>query len=176
MISPIKVVYSEKFGIRLVLLFVVGGLVISSSLWPISYEKILGANSSHEISNKALLADFYEEVYDNYNISALDKYLDINFTSATGADKELFKEITNKSQGSFPNSTRTLINILADGDLVAVFNSWNATFSGDNFMGAPANGNQFTTATVDLFRLGDGKITEHWQIGDYSNFTKAVYG
>jgi hypothetical protein len=64
----------------------------------------------------------------------------------------------------------------SEGDMVATFNSWNPTFSGEDFLGTTANGNPFTTATVDLFRISNGQIVEHWEIGDYSNITQAVYG
>lgn len=95
------------------------------------------------------------------NVSAIDKFLADNFSSATGADKEKFMEITNGSHSSFPDSKRTLISLIADGDMVAMFNSWNGSFSSEDFYGTAANGKPFTTATADLFRISDGQIVEH---------------
>ena len=51
--------------------------------------------------------------------------------------------------------------MIAEGDMVAVFNSWNATCSDEDFFGTPANGSPFTTATAYLFRISDGQIVEH---------------
>ncbi len=167
-------VWLEKFKTKLPLILSVVGLTTVGSLWYIPLEQVSG--QSQVESNKALVTALYDEVYDNRNVSAIDKFLADNFSSATGADKQLFKEITNASHSSFPDQTRTLNNMIAEGDMVAIFNSWNATFSGEDFLGIPANGNQFTTATADLFRISDGQIVEHWEIGDYSNFTEAVYG
>jgi predicted ester cyclase len=166
----------EKFQTKLPLILAVLGLSTVVTLWYVPLEEILGQDKSQEEANKAIVTAFYEEVYDNRNATAIDKYIADNFSSDTGADKQKFKEITDITHRSFPDATRTLNNIIAEGDMVAIFNSWNATFSGEDFYGTPANGNQFTTATADLFRIPEDQIVENRQIVDYSNFTKAVYG
>lgn len=166
----------ERFKTKLPSILVVLGLATVGSLWLIPLEEVSGQGTPQENANKAIVTAFYNEVYDNRNVSAVDKFLADNFSSATGADKQKFMEITNASNTSFPDSKRTLISLIADGDMVAMFNSWNGTFSGEDFYGTSANGKPFTTATADLFRISDGQIVEHWQIGDYSNFTKAIYG
>lgn len=166
----------EKFDTKLTFILTVLGLVTVGTLWFIPLEGVSGQDKSQEEVNKAIVTAFYDEVYDNRNASAIDKYIADNFSSDTGADKQKFKEIIESTHRSFPDAARTPDNIIAEGDMVAIFNSWNATFSGEDFVGTAANGNQFTTATADLFRISDGQIIEHRQIGDYSNFTQAVYG
>ncbi|MDR4512634.1 MAG: ester cyclase [Nitrososphaeraceae archaeon] len=165
----------EKFQTKLSLILAVIGIATVASLWPVPLEEVLAQDKSQGEANKAIVTAFYEEVYDNRNSSAIDKYIANNFSSDNGADKQKFKEIIDATYSSFPDANRILDDIIAEGDMVAIFNSWNATFSGEDFLGTPANGNQFTTATADLFRISDGQIVENSQIGDYSNFTKAVY-
>ena len=168
----------ERFKTKLPSILVVLGLATVGSLWLIPLEQVSGQDTSQEEANKALVTAFYDEAYDNRNATAVDKYMADNFSSHvhTGADKQKFKEITHNSFSSFPDQQRTLISLIVDGDMVAMFNSWNATFSGEDFYGTAANGKPFTTAVADLFRISDGQIVEHWQIGDYSNFTRAIYG
>ncbi|HZD33746.1 MAG TPA: ester cyclase [Nitrososphaeraceae archaeon] len=168
----------EKVKTKIPLILAILGIAIIGSLWLIPLKEVSGQDTSQEEANKALVTAFYDEAYDNLNATAVDKYMADNFSSHvhTGADKQKFKEITQTSLSSFPDQKRTLINMIAEGDTVAIFNSWNATFSGEDFLGTPANGNPFTTATADLFRISDGQIVEHWEIGDYSNLTQAVYG
>ncbi|HZD33727.1 MAG TPA: ester cyclase [Nitrososphaeraceae archaeon] len=168
----------EKVKTKIPLTLAILGIAIIGSLWLVPLKEVSGQDTSQEEANKALVTAFYDEAYDNRNASAVDKYVADTFLSHvhTGADKQKFKEITQISFSSFPDQKRTLINLIAEGDMVAIFNSWNATFSGKDFLGTPANGNPFTTAVADLFRISDGQIVEHWEIGDYSNFTQAVYG
>jgi predicted ester cyclase len=64
--------------------------------------------------------------------------------------------------------------MIAEGGMVAIFNSWDGTFTGKDVGGIPANGNPWTAATADLYQISDGQILEHWQVADYSNFTEAV--
>jgi predicted ester cyclase len=51
--------------------------------------------------------------------------------------------------------------MIAEGGMVAIFNSWDGTFTGKDVGGIPANGNPWTAATADLSRISDGQILEH---------------
>jgi len=69
-----------------------------------------------------------------------------------------------------PDLAGTLDYIKAEGDKVSTFGRMNGTFSGEDNFGKPANGNPFTIAVADVFRISDGQISEHFHVGDYSNF------
>ena len=86
-------------------------------------------------------------------------------------DKESLKALVRAAIDSFPDVKRTLYNMIAEGDMVAILNRWDGTFTCEDVGGIPANGNPWT---ADLYRISDGQILEHWQVADYSNFTKAV--
>ena len=65
-----------------------------------------------------------------------------------------------------------IIDMIAEGDKVAVIGTWTGTHSGD-FMGMPATGNEFEIPVFDLFRIEDGLITDHWGVTDNLAFGMA---
>ncbi len=158
------------------LVLAIAGLAIVGSLSSIIHLLQVSAKlPSVEEQNKALVIAFFNDVYDNRNVSAIDRYLADNFSSAISkGDKQSYENIIDAVHNSFPDLTRSLDHIIAEGDMVVTFNSWNGTFSGEDFFGIPVNGNAFTATTADLFRIYDGQIVQQWLIGDYSNFTQAV--
>ena len=68
----------EKFQTKLSLILAVLGLATVASLWPLPLE-VLAQDKSQGEANKAIVTAFYEEVYDNRNASAIDKYIANNF-------------------------------------------------------------------------------------------------
>ena len=59
----------------------------------------------------------------------------------------------------------TIEDLIAEGDKVVV--RW--TNSGTNvgeFLGMPPTGKSFTIAGIDIHRLQDGKMAEHWHVVD----------
>jgi hypothetical protein len=107
----------EKFQTKLPFILAVLGLSTVVNLWPGPLEEVLGQDKSQEEANKAIATSFYEEVYNNRNVTAIDKYIADNFSSDTGADKQKFKEIIDTTHRSFPDATRTFDNIIAEGDM-----------------------------------------------------------
>ena len=63
---------------------------------------------------------------------------------------------------------------MADGDNVAVFGDWTATFKTD-FMGMPTTGKTIKIKDVDIFKFNsDGKITEHRNIQSSAEMMKQL--
>ena len=54
---------------------------------------------------------------------------------------------------------------VAEGDRVAGLLTARGTHIG-LFMGIPATGSQVEFRTMDIFRIADGKIAEHWAMPD----------
>jgi predicted ester cyclase len=61
--------------------------------------------------------------------------------------------------------------MLAEDDLVWVYNTIAGTHTGEGFLGLPPTGNKIKYDVVDMFRLRDGKLSEHWDVAD----TKALF-
>jgi len=52
----------------------------------------------------------------------------------------------------------------AEGDLVVARKTWRGTHRGE-LLGIPATGKQVTLEVIDISRIRDGKIVEHWSEG-----------
>ncbi len=55
--------------------------------------------------------------------------------------------------------------MVAEGDRVAVRWTQSGTHVAD-FLGIPATGRRFTIAGIDIYRLHDGRLAEHWHVVD----------
>ena len=61
----------------------------------------------------------------------------------------------------FPDAQTTMLDIIAERDKVVVRASMEGTHSGP-FMGIPPTGRSVTWSFIDIYRIVDGKIVEHW--------------
>jgi steroid delta-isomerase-like uncharacterized protein len=61
----------------------------------------------------------------------------------------------------FPDITATAHQILADGDLVAARLEYRGTHLG-SFLGIPATGRSIAIQSIDIWRVEDGLLAEHW--------------
>lgn len=64
-----------------------------------------------------------------------------------------------------PNMDVTIVDIIAEGDRVAIFATFTGTHEGE-FMGNPATGNAISFDNADFFRFEDGQIVERWGVSD----------
>jgi len=61
--------------------------------------------------------------------------------------------------------TFTVEDVIAEGDKVVV--RWtNAGTNVGDFLGIPATGRAFNIAGIDIYRLEEGKLAEHWHVVD----------
>jgi len=108
-----------------------------------------------EAKNKAMVVKFYDEFFNKHSIAAADTYLAPDYIqhnpiAATGREpvKKIFTEIFKK----FPQSRAQIKRVLADGELVALH------------IHSKATPNDLGRAVVDIFRVKNGKIVEHWDV------------
>jgi steroid delta-isomerase-like uncharacterized protein len=59
----------------------------------------------------------------------------------------------------------TVEDLIAEGDRVVVRWTNTGTHIG-NFAGIPATGRTFTIAGIDIYRVADGQLCEHWHVID----------
>src|SRR5437764_1381191 len=62
---------------------------------------------------------------------------------------------------AFPDAHVTLDDVLAEGDKVVVRSTLSGTHQG-TFMGIPATGRHVSITGIDIVRMRDGKMVEHW--------------
>jgi predicted ester cyclase len=54
---------------------------------------------------------------------------------------------------------------MAEGDKVATRKTLQGTHQGE-FMGIPPTGQQVSMGLIDIVRLADGRVVEHWSMAD----------
>jgi steroid delta-isomerase-like uncharacterized protein len=81
------------------------------------------------------------------------------------AGVEGFRQFFTMVFAAFPDLASELEEILAEGDKVATRITLRGTHSGV-FLGIPATGKKATWSIMDMYRIADGKVAEHWGLGD----------
>ena len=120
--------------------------------------------------NKALVRRFVDEVQSGGNINLIDEICSpefVNYSAPPGlpADCEGIKIVTNMFRGAFPDSYFTVGDMVAEGDKVATRKTFHGTHEGE-FMGIPPSGKTVTIGLIDIVRITDGRVVEHWSMGD----------
>lgn len=112
-------------------------------------------NSNSEIeSNKKIVLDFYQQMFGDKDLTAVDKYIApeyIQHNPNVADGSEAFKKA---AEGWFKGAPKTKIDvqhIAAEGDLVFLHIK-------------NTNPDGSLKSTIDIFRLKDGKIVEHWDV------------
>jgi predicted ester cyclase len=66
---------------------------------------------------------------------------------------------------AFPDSYFTVEDMVAEGDKVATRKTFHGTHRGE-FLAIPPTGQQISIGLIDIVRVADGKVVEHWSIAD----------
>lgn len=69
------------------------------------------------------------------------------------------------SQSSMPDLRVDILDMIAEGDKVAVRYTVEGTHEGDLF-GVPPTGRRVSIESMTVGRVSDGKMREHWRITD----------
>ncbi|UWG98935.1 ester cyclase [Dehalobacter sp. DCM] len=120
-------------------------------------------------SNKEIIETLIATVFNDHNLSILDEimhndYIQHNADVAQGLVG--FKAFFEQTFNSIPDFKYTTKKIIADGDIVMTWNTNTGTHTGGDWIGQPASGNKICFDVVDIFRIQDGLIAEHWDVAD----------
>jgi steroid delta-isomerase-like uncharacterized protein len=129
--------------------------------------------SETETQNKQTIARLYEEVVNQGRLEVLDEiaapdHLEHKPFPGQTQGREGLKQRASMVRAAF-NPHFTLEHVLADGDKVAVMWTNRGTHVGEWF-GIPPTGKTIATAGVDIFLLRDGRLAEHWDVVDVTDF------
>ena len=78
---------------------------------------------------------------------------------------ETFRQFAADTHATFPNMRITVEDMIAEGDRVAARVTMRGTHRGE-FLGMAPTGKRVQVRAMDIFRIADGKIVEHWGHGD----------
>ena len=116
--------------------------------------------------NKAVIRRFVEEVQNGQDWAAFDQLNDpgfVNLSAPPGmpADREGAKLYLQAFAAAYPDVHFEIDDMIAEGDSVVTKKTFTGTNTGE-FAGAPATGRQVSIQFVDIMRVRDGRIVEHW--------------
>jgi len=137
---------------------------------------MMNPKQSNELleKNKKVVRDFYEEVFRKRDLAAVDRFMDDNYIQHnpdTRQGKTGFVDFHKGFFSAIPDFCATINQIVAEGDLVYVYNTITGTHAGAGFLNHPPTGNKIKFDAVDMFRLREGKLCEHWDVAD----TRALF-
>jgi steroid delta-isomerase-like uncharacterized protein len=119
--------------------------------------------------NKETVRRIYEEVLNKRDLDLLDELVRPDYIEhdplpgqREGLDgiKDRYAMLIEGLDPSFE-----IEDMIAEADKVVVRWVNHGTNVGD-FLGAPATGKSFHTPGIDIYRLEDGKLAEHWHVVD----------
>jgi steroid delta-isomerase-like uncharacterized protein len=127
-----------------------------------------GAAMSSE-ANKAIVARFYETALNTGDVTVLDQlatpdYEEHDPLPGQGTGREGLRDRVRMIVDAF-GQRFTVEDMIAEGDRVVARWTGSGTHVG-GFMGIPATGRSFTISGIDIYRMADGKMAEHWHVVD----------
>lgn len=117
--------------------------------------------------NKALVQRFFNEVINQCNLAALSQFVDpagVNHTVPAGMPQEA-NQFLSQYLSAFPDAQATVEDLLADGDKVVARVSIRGTHR-RAFRGIAPTGKPITVMGINIFRIANGKLVEHWGLTD----------
>ena len=119
--------------------------------------------------NKHVARRILEEVVDGANLDIAEDliapdYLEHRARPGAPPGLEGFKQWVRTAHAAFPDWRHSIDDVIAEGDKVMIRNTVYGTHRGE-FMGIAPTGKQVQQAGIDVMRIVDGRMVEHW--GEY---------
>ena len=117
--------------------------------------------------NKTVIRRLLEEVLNQGNMAALDELIHPDFVEREAlpagipSTREGVDQFFALIRSGFPDMRVAIDDVVAEGDEVVVRSTWSGTHKGE-FAGVPPTGKHVSFGVIDIVRIADGKIAEHW--------------
>jgi steroid delta-isomerase-like uncharacterized protein len=115
--------------------------------------------------NKALVRRFVDEIFVQGRPEAVDELLADDFVPHTwpfsGDGKADLKAAIERVSKGLSDPVFTIEDMIAEGDRVAVRLTAGARQTGP-FMSMPPSDRSYSIGEIHIFRIREGKVTEHW--------------
>jgi steroid delta-isomerase-like uncharacterized protein len=129
-------------------------------------------------NNKAIIVAF-TEAFNDRNYTAIEQYIAENITehrpgveSGRNSTINFLKSLSD----AFPDFQTSIDQMTAEGDKVVVFTTTNGTHQGEFIFapGVPPSGKQISFKTVDMYRISNGQLVEHWDVIEILDMLTAI--
>ena len=122
--------------------------------------------------NKAVVQRMVEIIQNQHQLERMRDFFEPNFVNHLDHDPasplnsiEKAQQVFTQLFAALPDLRVTIQHQVAEGDTVMTHKIFQGTHLGA-FMGAAPSGKPITFGVIDILRLENGKIVEHWAIQD----------
>lgn len=120
--------------------------------------------------NKAIVRRIVDEAQSGHDLGVVDELLAADFVDHSVPpglphDREGVKMQFAMFYRAFPDLHVVVHDQVAEGDQVVTRKTFHGTHQGD-LMGIPPTGRPVAFDVIDILRVRDGKITDHWNVVD----------
>lgn len=118
-----------------------------------------------------MIKRFYTEVLEGGNLALIDEMVSDDLVDhdpmpGQSSNKDGVSFFVNTMRAAFPDLKATVMEpALADGDLEARYVVLTGTHQGE-LMGVAATGRRVEFSGIDIIRIDNGKVVEHWGATD----------
>jgi steroid delta-isomerase-like uncharacterized protein len=117
-----------------------------------------------------IVKQFYETVFRIGDVDATEQFLSPDFLDhapwpGQPATRDGFRAGTAAMRAAFPDLAIRPVKIIEEGDKVAAVVRISGTHHGE-FIGNEATGRAFEIDAIDILRVKDSKLCEHWGVID----------
>jgi predicted SnoaL-like aldol condensation-catalyzing enzyme len=130
-------------------------LVLAATTLVLAMTSVPAADAQQQEANKKNVVEFYEKALNQKDFEAASRYLGPRYTqhNPVAADgPEGLKAFIQFLRDKFPNSRSEIKRVFADGDYVIVH------------VHAIREPGTRGRAIIDIFKLENGKVVEHWDV------------
>ena len=130
-------------------------LVLAATTLVLAMASVQAADAQQQEANKKNVVEFYEKALNQKDFEAASRYLGPRYTqhNPVAADgPEGLKAFIQFLRDKFPNSRSEIKRVFADGDYVIVH------------VHAIREPGTRGRAIIDIFKLENGKVVEHWDV------------
>lgn len=129
-------------------------------------------------ANKALVQRYFDQVWNDGDVSAADELLDAAYLSYTNEDsfangRDGLIGTIGLLHSAMPDLRVEVLNLIAEGDLVAARLVVTGTHTG-NFMSIPPSGSAVRFAITSVLTISGGKIVEERQTLDFLSLVSGL--
>jgi predicted ester cyclase len=127
--------------------------------------------------NKRVVANFVEVCQNQHDLAAADDIFHPEFVNHYAPEGHSMAEVQDHPGSgfqrfysmllqAFPDASMTIEEQIAERDLVATRKTMHGTYLGE-LWGLPATGNRVEWEFIDIFRVRESKLVEHWTHMDF---------
>jgi steroid delta-isomerase-like uncharacterized protein len=136
------------------------------------------SSNTQKEQNKQVVSQFFEAL-DRHDMKRMDQLVSSTNYSLHFSGMPPMDWTANKNNflvpfaKAFPDITHNIVDMVAEGDKVAVSINVTGTYKGD-FQGIPATGKRISFTAMDIITITEGKIIEEWATADMMGLMQQI--